>query len=211
MKSNIKKILLFFFLLVLTLFILAFFTMPKFLIIEKILLQRGIYILAEDVEEGLFHVKLSKVQAYSKQSRIGSFDSIGFYLRPFYLLAKGKCGEGQLEVKVFPSKKVQINGKNLRCFEKLYVNSINVEFKDYILGRAEFSSLKLPNLTVEEIKFNFKGRSFDAEAKTFGMSLVGGGVVSFGREVSINGQLTGIGTRFLISGPLSSPSFEVQR
>jgi hypothetical protein len=96
---------------------ILFITLPKFLLLDRALMERGIYLIAQGVEEGLFHVKLSKVQVYDKNSKLAELDSVVFSIKPFYLSLKGTCQGGSLETRLSLNKKIEIEGKKLWLFE----------------------------------------------------------------------------------------------
>nr|NAZ06688.1 hypothetical protein [Thermocrinis sp.] len=115
MKLKIKEVLLLAVLFVLFSAFILFITLPKFLLLDRVLMEKGIYLMAQGVEEGLFHVKLSKVQVYDKSSKLAEFDSAEFSIKPFYLSLRGTCQGGSLETRLFLNKKIEIEGKNFGC------------------------------------------------------------------------------------------------
>jgi len=215
MKPKIKEVLLLAVLFVLFSVFILFITLPKFLLLDRVLMEKGIYLMAQGVEEGLFHVKLSKVQVYDKSSKLVEFDSAVFSIKPFYLSLKGTCQGGSLETKVFLSKKIEIEGKNFDCLKGARVKFVSLELMDGIKGKLELEDLRLKDLKVDGITVEFKGRTFSGQARVFDSLIVGDGIVSFNRtdllRSSINGKLTGMGLNLQISGTLQNPSVEVVR
>jgi len=215
MKLKIKEVLLLaVFFLLFSVFIL-FITLPKFLLLDRVLMERGIYLMAHGVEEGLFHVKLSKVQVYDKSSKLAEFDSAVFSIKPFYLSLRGTCQGGSLETKLFLNKKIEIEGKNFGCLRGARVKFVSLELMDGIRGKIELEDLRLRDMKVDGLTVEFKGRTFSGRGKVLDYLVVGDGVVSFNRanplSSSINGKLTGMGLNLQISGTLQNPSVEVVR
>jgi hypothetical protein len=215
MKLKIKEVLLLAVLFVLFSAFILFITLPKFLLLDRVLMERGIYLMAQGVEEGLFHVKLSKVQVYDKSSKMAELDSAVFSIKPFYLSLKGTCQGGSLETKLFLNKKIEIEGKNFGCLKGARVKFVSLELMDGIKGKLELEDIRLKDLKVDGLTVEFKGRIFSGRARVLDSLVVGDGVVSFNRtdplRSSINGKLIGMGLSLQLSGTLQNPSVEVVR
>jgi len=136
MKLKIKEVLLLAVLFVLFSAFILFITLPKFLLLDRVLMERGIYLMAQGVEEGLFHVKLSKVQVYDKSSKLAEFDSAVFSIKPFYLSLRGTCQGGSLETKLFLNKKIEIEGKNFGCLKGARVKFVRLGADGWHKGKA---------------------------------------------------------------------------
>jgi len=215
MKLKIKEVLLLAVFFVLFSAFILFITLPKFLLLDRVLMERGIYLMAQGVEEGLFHVKLSKVQVYDKSSKMAELDSVVFSIKPFYLSLKGTCQGGSLETRLFLNKKIEIEGKSFGCLKGARVKFVSLELMDGIRGKLELENIRLRDLKVDGLTVEFKGRTFSGRARVLDSLVVGDGVVSFNRtdplRSSINGKLTGMGLSLQLSGNLQNPSVEVVR
>jgi hypothetical protein len=218
MKLKIKEVLLLAVLFVLFSVFILFITLPKFLLLDRVLMEKGIYLMAQGVEEGLFYVKLSRVQVYDiydKSSKLAEFDFAVFSIKPFYLSLMGTCQGGSLEAKLFLNKKIEIEGKNFGCLKGARVKFVSLELMDGIRGKLELEDVRLKDLKVDGLTVEFKGRTFSGRARVLDSLIVGDGVVSFNRadplRSSINGKLTGMGLNLQISGTLQNPSVEVVR
>ena len=215
MKLKIKEVLLLAVLFVLFSVFILFITLPKFLLLDRVLMEKGIYLMAQSVEEGLFHVKLSRVQVYDKSSKLAEFDSVVFSIKPFYLFLKGTCQGGSLEAKLFLNKKIEIEGKNFGCLRGARVKFVSLEIMDGIKGKLELEDVRLKDLKVDGLTVEFKGRTFSGQARVLDSLIVGDGIVSFNRadslRSSINGKLTGMGLNLQLSGTLQNPSVEVMQ
>jgi hypothetical protein len=215
MKLKIKEVLLLAVLFVLFSVFILFITLPKFLLLDRVLMEKGIYLMAQSVEEGLFHVKLSRVQVYDKSSKLAEFDSVVFSIKPFYLFLKGTCQGGSLEAKLFLNKKIEIEGKNFGCLRGARVKFVSLEIMDGIKGKLELEDIRLKDLKVDGLTVEFKGRTFSGQARVLDSLIVGDGIVSFNRadslRSSINGKLTGMGLNLQLSGTLQNPSVEVMQ
>jgi hypothetical protein len=215
MKLKIKEVLLLAVLFVLSSVFILFITLPKFLMLDRVLMERGIYLMAQGVEEGLFHVKLSKVQVYDKNSKLAELDSVVFSIKPFYLSLKGTCQGGSLETRLSLNKKIEIEGKSFGCLKGARVKFVSLELMDGIRGKLELEDIRLKDMKVDGLTVEFKGRTFSGQARVLDSLVVGDGVVSFNRadplRSSINGKLIGMGLSLQLSGTLQNPSVEVVR
>jgi len=215
MKLKIKEVLLLAVFFVLFSVFILFITLPKFLLLDRVLMEKGIYLMAQGVEEGLFHVKLSKVQVYDKSSKLAEFDSAVFSIKPIYLSLRGTCQGGSLEAKLFLSKKIEIEGKNFGCLKVARIKFVSLEIMDGIKGKLELEDVRLKDLKVDGLTVEFKGRTFSGQARVLDSLIVGDGVVSFNRadplRSSINGKLAGMGLSLQLSGTIQNPSVEVMR
>jgi hypothetical protein len=215
MKLKIKEVLLLAVFFVLFSAFILFITLPKFLLLDRVLMERGIYLMAQDVEEGLFHVKLSKVQVYDKSSKLAEVDSAVFSIKPFYLSLKGTCQGGGLEIKFFLNKKIEIEGKSFGCLKGARVKFVSLVLTDDIRGKLELEDIRLKDMKVDGLTVEFKGKTFSGQARVLDSLVVGDGVVSFNRadplRSSINGKLIGMGLSLQLSGTLQNPSVEVMR
>jgi hypothetical protein len=215
MKLKIKEVLFLAVFFVLFSAFILFITLPKFLLLDRVLMERGIYLMAQGVEEGLFHVKLSKVQVYDKSSKLAELDSAVFSIKTFYLSLKGTCQGGSLETRLFLNKKIEIEGKSFGCLKGARVKFVSLELTDGIKGKLELEDLRLKDLKVDGLTVEFKGKTFSGQARVLDSLVVGDGVVSFNRtdplRSSINGKLIGMGLSLQLSGILQNPSVEVVR
>ncbi|WP_448583914.1 hypothetical protein [Thermocrinis sp.] len=215
MKSKIKQVLFvssFFFFFS---FFLLFITLPKFLILDQILLKNSIYLMAEGAEEGMFSLRLRKAQIYIRDFKLGEFESLEWSFKAFYFLLSGQCAGGSFQIKLYPNRTVEVNGKNLRCIKKAHIKSIDLSVAKGIRGNLELTNLKVKDFSLDELSLNFKGNVFSGKAKTAGLTFIGDGVISFNEKKplksSINGKLVGSGMTMLISGTLENPSLEFGR
>jgi len=215
MKLKIKEVLLLAVLFVFSSVFILFITLPKFLLLDRALMERGIYLMAQGVEEGLFRVKLSKVQVYDKSSKLAELDSVVFSIKPFYLSLKGTCQGGSLETRLSLNKKIEIEGKSFGCLKGARIKFVSLELVDGIRGKLELEDVRLKDMKVDGLTVEFKGRTFSGQAMVLDSLVVGDGVVSFNRadplRSSINGKLIGMGLSLQLSGTLQNPSVEVVR
>lgn len=214
-KSSLKFSVLLFTSSAILFILLAFLTLPKFLLLDMWLMSKGIYLTANHVQEGLTYLSLKGVNLYGKNSKVVSFDRLDISLRVPYLLLKGVCGDGYLTAKLYPFGKAHLQGKDFRCFEGFYVKSLDLSLNDGIRGTAQLLNLKVKDTKVDELSLVFKGKSFDGRALVSGYTLSGSGSIVLSRKNFLNSQLnakvSGNGISLIIYGSLDNPTLEFKR
>ncbi len=215
MRSKIKRALLTSSLFFFFSFFLLFATIPKFLILDRILLKNGIYLMAGEVEEGMFSLRLKRTQAYLRDFKLGEFESLELSLRAFSLFLNGRCGRGNFQLKLSFKKTLDVKGKDLDCIKNVQIRSINLSVAKGVRGNLEIAGVKTKGFSLDELSLSFKGNVFSGRAKTAGLTFAGDGVISFKErdplKSSISGKLVGSGMTVLMSGTLDSPSLEFGR
>ncbi|MFN7065213.1 MAG: hypothetical protein ACK4OF_03600 [Aquificaceae bacterium] len=174
--------------------------MPKFLILDKLLLREGIYLVAERVEEGLTNIRLKGVQIYSDKSRLVSFDTLKVSLGFLRLRIVGLCEGKPFLVDISPRERL-IEARDFTCLEGFQGLSASISMKDGLYG-----NMLLKGSPLEELDLTFKGRVFTARAKAMGFHLVGDGQIVYNPQnplrSAINGQVSGMGMKLIIGGTL---------
>ncbi|MFN4319278.1 MAG: hypothetical protein ACK4FY_02190 [Aquificaceae bacterium] len=182
-----------------------FLTLPKFLILDKILLKKGLYLTAQKVEEGLIHINLKGVVLYDQSSKIARFDSINITLSPFGFKLSALC-EGKGLYVEWSLHRQRFRANNFTCLEYAENLSGDVLIKEGLYGKLNIKGLKAQELRLEELDLDLRGRVFTAKGRFMGFSLLGDGQVVYNPSnplrSSINGQISGGGMSFIVSGSL---------
>ncbi len=204
-KWSIRRFFVYFSVFLLSVFLLLLFTLPKFLLLDKLFMQRGLYLTAEAVEEGIFSIRLKRAVIYTKSSKLLSFDRFEVYLKPFSLQLGGICERGYLWIeRSFWG--LYIRAKDFNCLSGFEGLSGELSLKDGVRGRLSLKTLRVQEVSLEEVSFDFKGRLFSVKAKLQGLELSGDGQVVFNPadplKSKVNGYVGGGGFRFLVSGTL---------
>ncbi len=197
-----------------TMFLLAI-TFPKFLLFDRWLMSKGIYLIASNVHEGLTYLSLKEASFYTKNSKLVRFDKLDLSVGIPYILLNGTCADGYLNVKMYLSGGIDIKAKNFKCFENFGIKSINLRINDGIEGTAELLDLKVRDTKVDNLSVSFKGKTFDGQGLISGQRLTGSGTLILNREdilkSRLNGTIAGSGIRFVIYGSLDNPALEIKK
>ncbi|MGB9873561.1 MAG: hypothetical protein ACPLRS_01170, partial [Hydrogenobacter sp.] len=100
-------------------------TLPKFLILDRLLMSKGIYMIARGVQESISNLSLQEVKLFRNGSKIVSFNRLDLSLGFLYLLAKGYCADGYLELKFELFGSVRLKGKDFKCLEGFYIKDMD--------------------------------------------------------------------------------------
>ncbi len=174
---------------------------PKFLILDRFLLGRGLYLTAREVREGPLSLRLKDVFIYSKDRPLGRFDGLYVSLSPSGIKARLTCGKSALSLDLSPSGGLRIKGENFECLKDYGLKLADLTVKDGIRGRLVLTDIKAGGFPLEELSLNFRGKVFDARLKALGQEGMGSGQVQGGR---INGAVSVMGQSLVISGALEN-------
>lgn len=190
-------------------------TLPKFLILDRLLMSKGIYMIARSVQENITSLSLRDVKLLKDGSKIGSFNRLDLSLGFLYLLAKGYCADGYLELKFDLLSSVKLKGKDFKCLEGFYIKDMDLQINDDIRGFSKLYRVKAKDVKVDELSLVFKGRTFEGQALAFGQVLKGSGMIVLNRKdllrSQINGTVSGVGVSFFIYGNLENPTLELKK
>lgn len=207
-RPGLKPFLFYAFALLVTILLLLFFTFPKFLFLDRKLSEAGLYLVADKVEEGLTWVSLSRVEVYDQRSRLVSFDRLKISIGFLKLRVIGLC-EGKNLSMEFSLWSKSIKTEAFTCLSGVNSLSADLLVKDGVYGKVSMKGMELQNMKLEELSFELRGRVFRARARLMGFELVGDGQLVFKPSdplrSGINGQVSGGGMKFVISGTLERP------
>ncbi|MEN3028083.1 MAG: hypothetical protein ABDH29_02435, partial [Aquificaceae bacterium] len=207
-RPNLKPLLFYLSVVFIALLLLLFLTFPKFLFLDRKLSEAGLYLVADRVEEGLTGVSLTNVKLYDQHSRLIGFDRLGISLGFLKLRVFGLCEGKNLYMELSPWSK-RLETESFTCLSGVDSLSADLLVKDGIYGKVSMKGLRLQDMKLEELSLELRGRVFRARAKLMGFELVGDGQVVFKTSdplrSGINGQVSGGGMRFVLSGTLERP------
>jgi hypothetical protein len=215
MRKNSLKFFTFYLLgFILLALVVVVLTLPKFLILDRLFISKGIYMMARSVQENITSLSLRDVKFLKDGSKI-SFNQLDVSLGFLYLSAKGYCADGYLELRFDLFGSVKLKGKDFKCLESFHIKDIDLQIDDGIKGFAKLSSVKTKDVKVDELSLVFKGRTFEGQALAFGQMLKGSGMIVLNRKdllkSQINGTVSGVGASFFIYGNLENPMLELKK
>jgi len=200
---------------ILTLFFLfsAFFllSIPKSIILDRLLREKGVDIVPERVEEGLLGVRFERVKVLFRNEPVGRLDSLRVTLgwKGVYFLAR--CGGGSLEGRVGFSGNISLKAKDFRCVETIRNLEGNLSLEGgRLFGNLLVEGLKLKGVSVDRVSLEFKGKRFEGVIERDSLKFKGSGSLELRPESIEESEVSGIFKgdlgNLILGGKLGSPT-----
>ena len=208
---TISKLILTVFIFILLLLLSGLYGIPKAVIIDRLLMERGIYLLAGKVRETPLSIELEKARIFLRDEELGRFEKLKLSLRPFALNITGKCRKGVFSSTLSAGGDLEIKLRNLDCVKRVQSASGKLKIEgDKIFGNIEVKGLKVPGASIDSANFEFKGQDFKGKITYLGMTLTGGGKVKINpknlRESTIDARFQGKLGNLVVRGTLGNIS-----
>lgn len=193
---------------------LIFLTLPKFILLDRILQKNGIYIITKSVKEGLFSIELEDVVLYDRNSKIAKFKNLYIKLTPIYLLLYAKNSSGYFETRYyFMHNDYLIKAKELTSFERFYLKEANIELKKDIQGQIKLEKVKISGTDIDEINILFKEKSFDISLQGKEINAKGSGIIVIDDKNILDSKLTGEvidkNIKIIVGGSIKNIIFQI--
>lgn len=216
MKKNNFKI--YFYLLsvgVILLVLLIFVTIPKFIILDRILNKNGVYILPKSVKEGLLSIDLLDTTIYDKTSKIAKFEHLKINLHPISVEINGRESTGYIKFNYnFIKSAYKIKAKELNAFSAFTIRDAEMEIHREITGYLNIKNLKTYGANLEEINITFNGKNFYIQVLGKDFNSKGSGLIVINKnnpfESTLNGEIIDSKMKFILSGTLKRLNFDVK-
>lgn len=214
-KSSIIRLLSLSFLALASIIILGLITLPKFILIDNLLSKNGVFLLPKSVKEGLISLELGNVTIYDRQSKIAKFDKIKITINPFNLHVEGKELQGFFDFTYsYFLKSYSVRARNLENLEKFSISEADISVDSEIRGTLKVQKIKVSGASVDALDINFKGKTFEMEAKGEGISSKGSGIIVINKnnpfESNLNGEIVDKNFKVIVSGTLKNISFDLK-
>jgi len=188
--------------------IFLFVTFPKFLLVDKILSQKEIYIIAKSVKEKLLSIELRDVSLYDKTSKLMDFEKVNISVIPFSIKLKGNSASGLVEVNYYFFKnKYSIKARNLKTLNLFTIQDADIDLGKDIKGNLTIKNLNSAGLKLETIILKFKGKTFDVKLQDKDIQSSGSGMITVAKDIidsQLNAEVLYGGYRIIFSGTLKN-------
>ncbi len=213
MKKTFSEILL---LLLITLILVGTFLilgLPKAILIDRFLMERGIFILAGNVHEGITDLRLSDVRIIASGKEVARLDRMRAKLTLTGVYLEGNCSKGDVKVKVGWSRSLSLRAQEFTCARDIERVDADVRIGEGIKGKVSIRGLDTGIVTVDSIELNFKGKDFEGKVVYGKFEFSGKGQVKLNKEDPLNSSLraefSGAIGRVIISGTLKNPTVKM--
>ncbi|WP_457600032.1 hypothetical protein [Hydrogenivirga sp.] len=181
-KISISKLLLLFGSTVLLVFIYALFAVPKAVVLDRVLSEQGLHLMAGRVEEGVLSLSFERFRLYSRGTEILNLDKLGMALSPSGLRMSGTCAEGRLYLSVGWDRSLKLELKDFRCSPFFEEAEGNLRLSEGIFGRLRLVGIEGRGIRIDSASLDFRGENFNGDIVYAGMTLTGGGRIRLDRE-----------------------------
>ena len=203
-------------LLLLSLLLIAVFLVlgiPKAVLIDRFLMERGIFLLAGEVNEGITDLKLSDVRIIASGKEVASLEKLSAKLTLGGISLEGRCGKGDLRAKVGWGRSLSLRAKDFACVKDLEVVDADLKIGEGIKGKVNIRGLDTGIVTVDSIELNFRGEDFDGKVIYGKFEFTGKGRVKLNKKdplsSSLRAEFSGAIGRVVISGTLKNPTVKM--
>ena len=213
MKRTFSEILALFLITLVLAVIFFLIAAPKSIIFDQILMKKGVYLLAEYVDEGIRRVKLSDVRIIISGKEVARVERIIADLTLGGVILKGKCGDAVLTVKRGWGGDLSIKGRDFGCLKDVEKVSSDLNVAEGIRGRVTFVGIDTGVVTVDRVELTFRGKEFDGKVTYGKFEFTGKGTIRLNKKdifsSTIKAEFTGPVGRVSISGTLKNPSVKM--
>ena len=186
---------------------------PKAVLIDRFLMERGIFLLAGEVNEGITDIRLSDVRIIASGKEVATLDRVKAQLKVTGIFLEGKCGKGDLKVNVGWRQNISLKAKDFACTRDIEQVDADLRIGEGIKGKVSIRGLDTGIVTVDSIELNFRGEDFDGKVIYGKFEFTGKGKVKLNRKDPLNSTLraefSGAIGRVIISGSLKNPTVKM--
>lgn len=203
-----------FFLSILMAIFVLFATFPKFLFIDKLLMENGVFLLADSVKESLFEISLKNAKIYSQNRVILKESNLILKITLSGVKSIINCQGKTSEITVFFSKDFQANLTNFTCLTVASEVDGKINTKEGVYGKIVLKGIKAQGKNINNIDLEFKGKTFFFRADIEGIKVDGSGNIDYDKNnplnTKINALASSVGFNVVISGSLLNPQINLR-
>ncbi len=190
-----------------------FLLVPKSIVLDRLLTDRGVVLIPERVRESLFGIRFEKVFLFFKGEPVANPDLLTIELKPTALVLSALCGKGYLKGSVSLSGNARLRARSFGCLNR--AENVDGELKlqkDRLSGKLLLEGVDAGGFTIDRISLVFKGRRFDGEVDYGKIKLKGGGDIKLkpGKlyDSEIDAVFRGLMGSLIIKGKLGNISVQ---
>ncbi|NPB05271.1 MAG: hypothetical protein GXO08_02695 [Aquificae bacterium] len=192
---------------------------PKYLWLEKLVSEKGLFLKAQTVRENLWEVQYYGGEVYYREAKAGNFTVVRIKFLPLPELT-WRCSSGWFKVSPnLPEVGLSLEASDFSCSSLFRKGEWKVKLlREEVFGRAVLYGVKiergLPAEELERLTLRFEGKRVYATVEAGGLRLSGEGRINWKLadpfSSTIYLTLKGQGFTLTLKGPLFSPRAEVR-
>lgn len=191
-----------------------FATFPKFLFIDRLLMENDVFLLADSVKEGLFDINIKNAKVYSQNKLFLKDSNLLLKITPSGIKTTITCEGKTSEITIFLSKDFQANLNSLTCLTVASDIDGKIHTKDGVHGKLLLKGIKAQGRNISSLELDFKGKTFFFKANIDGIGVDGSGNLDYDRNnpanTKINAVASAVGFNVVISGSLINPQINLR-
>lgn len=189
-------------------------TFPKFLFIDRLLMENDVFLLADSVKEGLFEINLKNAKVYSQNKLILKDSNLSLKLTPSGIKNTINCEGKTSELELSFSKDFQANFSGFHCLTVASEIDGKIYTKDGVYGKLLLKGIKAEGRNINSLELDFKGKTFFFKANIDGINIDGSGNLAYDKNnpanTKINAVASSVGFNVVISGSLLNPQINLR-
>ncbi len=192
---------------------LLLFAIPKFPVIDNLLMRRGVFLVFEEVKENIFSVELRNVEVLVRGEELLRFERLEFGVSPQGPYSRGRCGGGFIHLAVSWGGSVRLSSEGFTCVRGASSFEADLKVDGGLWGSLKVEGLEVEGTELEVLELTFEGERFTGRAVLGGRELKGRG--KFKLKTSdlgssyVDGVFRGEGIAVRVVGKLESISVQV--
>ncbi|MDQ7037894.1 MAG: hypothetical protein Q9N26_01655 [Aquificota bacterium] len=194
--------------------ILLLNAVPKVLLLDGLLSGWGLFLVAEEVREGVLDVELRGVRILRGGKEVVRFDRLNLGLSVSGVLVRGFCGEGRADLLVSPFGSPVVKVKRFPCVRDVSLVEADLTLGDGLRGVMTAEGLKVRGVNLDRLDLRFEGERFRGRVVSSGMELRGGGSLRINpndiTSSTVEGTFRGEGITLFVRGEIGKLSVLVR-
>lgn len=193
---------------------ILFSIFPKFILLDKLLMENGVFLTADSVKEGFFDIELKNTNIYTQNKLIIKNSDISLKISltglKFTLSCEGKTSYLNIQL----SKDFQGEFNSFMCLTVASEVDGKIYTKEGIHGKLTLKGIQAQGRKIDSVEFDFKGKNFFFKAVVDGLNIDGSGNVDYNKDNPLNSKINAIasslGFNITISGTLLNPQINLR-
>lgn len=189
-------------------------SLPKALLIDRMLSERGVYLMAEDVREDLTGVTFGGVRLFVEDGQVAVFDSVRVGLRRWGIGIEALCGDGGIYA-LAGYGEVKLRAISVKCLSSVGELEADLTLKDEEMrGKLHLKGIEAGGLEADRVELFFEGDSFRGTIERGDLRFEGGGTFRLNlRDIwksRVKASFRGDLGKIVVEGELKNPRFRLR-
>ncbi len=168
----------------------ALYALPKAVLVDRLLTERGITLIAHSVRESFTSVELEEVRVFRGNEELSTLSALRLNIEPGGLRLKGVCGSGYAELRVGWFSGRDFTAERFTCLRDVEELEGRLSLGKGIEGRLSVRGVSVKGVSLEGVELEFRGSEFSGRITYMGMELEGSGRIRFSEEDPLKSEVS---------------------